>query len=207
MNLVKQSNCLSQMYNFKHLLKIFKNVNKSLKTGKIFKNLLYSLLIINCQFSILNSIAQTGGAAFNITGAAADNSAILDISSSNQGILIPRISTNERTSIIGTNGNAGNAPAEGLMIFNTTTKCFEAYVNGAWSIISCPVPCIPPDAPVAAAATNISCSSFQANMVMSVAGVTSYCFDVATDDGFTTFIAGYNNRIVNNNTTCVVTGL
>ncbi|NTW33491.1 MAG: hypothetical protein HGB12_12860, partial [Bacteroidetes bacterium] len=117
------------------------------------------------------------------------------------------ISTNERTSIIGTNGNAGNAPAEGLMIFNTTTKCFEAYVNGAWSIISCPVPCIPPDAPVADAATNISCTSFQANMLMSVAGVTSYCFDVATDEGFTTFVAGYNNRIVNNNTTCVVTGL
>jgi len=37
--------------------------------------------------------------------------------------------------------SAISSPAEGLLIFNTTTKCFESYVGGAWNIVSCPTPC------------------------------------------------------------------
>ncbi|NTW31442.1 MAG: hypothetical protein HGB12_02245 [Bacteroidetes bacterium] len=179
---------------------------KTIKNFLPARCILYAFLAFN--FFILftfNCFSQ--GVAINVTGSSADNSAILDLSSTTQGMLIPRMSTNERDLIIGTDGIAGHPPADGLQIYNTTTKCFEAYINGAWSIVSCPVACITPTAPEAAAASNVSCTSFQANMVMSVSGVTSYCFDVATDAGFTSFVAGYNNRIVNNTTICNVTGL
>jgi hypothetical protein len=51
-----------------------------------------------------------------------DASAQLDISSHNKGILIPRLTTNERNTISATAAN-------GLMIFNTDTNCLN-YWNG-----------------------------------------------------------------------------
>ncbi|NTW31441.1 MAG: hypothetical protein HGB12_02240 [Bacteroidetes bacterium] len=164
-------------------------------------------LFLTFHFSLSTFHSFSQGVAINVSGSSANNSAILDMSGNTRGLLMPRMNTNERDLIIGTDGVAGHPPAEGLQIYNTTTKCFEAYINGAWSIISCPVACTPPAAPEADAASNVSCTSFQANMVMSVSGVTSYCFDVATDEGFTSFVSGYNNHIVNNTTFCNVTGL
>jgi hypothetical protein len=54
--------------------------------------------------------------------------------------------------------------------------------------------------PVATAATSITASSFSANW-NSVTSVTGYYLDVATDIGFTSFVAGYNNKNVGNVTT------
>ncbi|NTW32295.1 MAG: tail fiber domain-containing protein [Bacteroidetes bacterium] len=51
--------------------------------------LLFTFPFITLQ--TFNSHAQNGGAAINTTGAAADNSAMLDISSTNQGMRIPRV--------------------------------------------------------------------------------------------------------------------
>jgi len=50
-----------------------------------------------------------------------------------------------------------------------------------------------PPVPVAAEATNVTSSSFQANWGL-VSGITGLLLDVATDAGFTNFVAGYNNR-------------
>ncbi len=63
-----------------------------------------------------------------------------------------------------------------------------------------------PSAPAAIAATNITGTTFEANWNSS-AGATSYFLDVATDIGFTTFVAGFNNFNVGNVTTYNVTGL
>lgn len=52
------------------------------------------------------------------------SAAILDLSSTNKGFLPPRMNTNER--------NAISSPPEGLMIFNTTTKCMENWDNSKW---------------------------------------------------------------------------
>ncbi|OFY29764.1 MAG: hypothetical protein A2X01_14795 [Bacteroidetes bacterium GWF2_35_48] len=137
----------------------------------------------------LSKHAFPQGVAVNANGNAADPSAIFDASSINKGFLIPRMTTVQRDAI--------NSPAIGLLIFNTTTNCFEAYVNGAWNTVSCPAACTPPAAPVANAASSLSCSSFTANWSAS-AGATSYYLDVATDAGFTSFISGYNNLNVGN---------
>ncbi|NTW32183.1 MAG: hypothetical protein HGB12_06100 [Bacteroidetes bacterium] len=95
--------------------------------------IIFALLIINHQLLITNSIAQSGGAAFNINGNAADNSAILDVSSTAQGMLIPRMTTIQRDSIA---IKCSCVPASGLLVFNTTTNCFEVY-NGTWQSLSC----------------------------------------------------------------------
>jgi hypothetical protein len=65
----------------------------------------------------------------------------------------------------------------------------------------------PPVAPVANAASNIKDTNFSANWSAST-GATKYYLDVATDSGFTSFVAGYNNLdVVGNVTTYSVTSL
>jgi uncharacterized protein (TIGR02145 family) len=54
----------------------------------------------------------------------------LDEHSTSLGIKINRMTTSERNNIV--------SPAEGLLIFDVTTGCFEAFVYGKWSSISCP---------------------------------------------------------------------
>ncbi|HMU25693.1 MAG TPA: putative metal-binding motif-containing protein, partial [Ferruginibacter sp.] len=54
-----------------------------------------------------------------------DPSAVLDVFSGDKGFLMPRLSTAQR--------NAITAPAEGLLILNTTTGCINVYYGGSWS--------------------------------------------------------------------------
>ena len=53
-----------------------------------------------------------------------DSSAILDIQSTEAGLLIPRMTTGERESIPN--------PAQGLIIFDTSKETFYSFINGAW---------------------------------------------------------------------------
>jgi hypothetical protein len=64
------------------------------------------------------------GAAINETGTNADPSAILDVSSTNKGLLMPRMTESERDAI--------QSPAIGLMIFNTTSNCFNFWNGLTW---------------------------------------------------------------------------
>jgi hypothetical protein len=93
------------------------------------KKLLFSLI---SMLLLINLVFSQNGISVNTTGGPADNSAILDISSTSQGLLIPRLTTVQRDNIA--------SPAISLLIFNTTTNCFEAYVNGQWYSLSCPPP-------------------------------------------------------------------
>src|SRR3989339_733722 len=148
-------------------------------------NIFYLILLL----LLLPPAAYTQGVAVNTTGSAADPSAVFDASSTNRGLLIPRMTTTQRDAIV--------SPATGLLIFNTTTNCFEAWVNSAWNTFSCPAACVPPAPPTANSASGISCTVFTANWSAS-SGATSYIFDVATDSSFTSFVSGYHNLNVGN---------
>lgn len=106
---------------------------------KLFIKFFANLLIVNFAIFSVNCFSQ--GAAINSTGSQADASAMLDISSNSSGFLMPRMTSLERDAIL--------SPAEGLQIFNITTKCFEAYVYSVWQSLFCA--CVPPSTPSAGA--------------------------------------------------------
>ncbi|HEX2683183.1 MAG TPA: hypothetical protein VHL77_04595 [Ferruginibacter sp.] len=65
--------------------------------------------------------------AINTDASAPDNTAILDIKSNNKGLLIPRLTTAERTAIV--------SPAIGLTVFDSNTASywiFRGDLNGNW---------------------------------------------------------------------------
>lgn len=66
--------------------------------------------------------------AINSTNAAANPSAMLDISSTNKGLLIPRLTTIQRKAIA--------TPANGLMVFDTNTGSYWFNKNNAWKEIA-----------------------------------------------------------------------
>jgi len=71
------------------------------------------------------------------TGVAPDPSAGLDVNFTDRGVLIPRLTTAQR--------NAIPNPANSLLIYNTTTGCFEFWDGSAWRVLSaqCTGGCIP----------------------------------------------------------------
>src|SRR5687767_126736 len=81
---------------------------------------------------ITASLAYSQGVGINPTGSAPDPSALLDLNASpdnNKGLLLPRLTSEERDAI--------DNPAVSLMIYNTTTSCFETYIDGGWRNIWC----------------------------------------------------------------------
>ena len=70
------------------------------------------------------SIFSQQSVSINNTGAAANKSAILDVSSSSKGMLIPRMTTAQRTGILNT--------AVGLMVFDSTSNSFWYYQSTGW---------------------------------------------------------------------------
>lgn len=101
-----------------------------------FSSKLNSLFII--LFTLLLSYSCfSQSAAINTTGTPADASAAFEVTSTTGGFLIPRMTTTER--------NAISNPAQGLQIYNLTTKCFEYFEYGVWQQWHCAV-CPLPDA-------------------------------------------------------------
>lgn len=87
------------------------------------KVILISAAIIAC-FLLHTAYCFPQGAAINTTGNPADPSAGLDVSFSNKGFLMPRLSTTQRNGI--------SNPATGLQIYNTDIKCIEMWDGSAW---------------------------------------------------------------------------
>ncbi|NTW31371.1 MAG: hypothetical protein HGB12_01855 [Bacteroidetes bacterium] len=91
------------------------------RTFLIARSIIYAFLTFNTSallsacFILLtfNCFAQ-GGAAINTTGNAANNSAMLDVVATNQGMLIPRVAL-QGTNDVSTISN----PANSLLIYNT----------------------------------------------------------------------------------------
>jgi len=88
------------------------------------KLLLFPLVIL-CSFCVHNSFSQS--VAINTTGSTASASAMLDVSSTVKGMLIPRMSRTER--------NAIASPATGLLIFQSSPDSvgFYYYNGSTWT--------------------------------------------------------------------------
>ena len=88
-----------------------------------------SLITLVFMFFAFHLFAQNIG--INGTGANPVPSAILEVDATNKGILTPRLTTVERDAIV--------SPVNSLLIFNTTTRCFESYnaANSKWIPFGC----------------------------------------------------------------------
>ncbi|MFD2824669.1 hypothetical protein ACFS5M_13385 [Lacinutrix iliipiscaria] len=67
-----------------------------------------------------NALAQVGIGLLD-----PDDSAMLDISSTDKGLLVPRMTSAQRTSI--------SSPAEGLLVFDTDENAFYFYYDASWT--------------------------------------------------------------------------
>ena len=85
------------------------------------------IIIIAILFTGLTSIkAQVG---INATGSAPVSSAMLDISSTTKGLLIPRMTTTQRTTGIA-------SPATGLLVYDTTLNQLYIFNGSNWTTVS-----------------------------------------------------------------------
>ncbi|NTW32278.1 MAG: hypothetical protein HGB12_06595 [Bacteroidetes bacterium] len=126
---------------------------------KIFKIIRSSIACALLVLFTLCSIAQSGGVAINTTGNEADTKAMLDInvngmSPAKAGLLIPRMTTTERDAITATPPNP-----ESLLIYNTTTKCFEAFSDNVWQPISCLCSSVPSAVSASPSSTTLCAAS------------------------------------------------
>jgi phosphodiesterase/alkaline phosphatase D-like protein len=117
------------------------------------------------------------------------------------------------TSYVGTynNLNVGNVTTLNVTGLTSNTTYFYRIKSTNGCSTSLPsntitVSTSAPIAPIAAAASNFTCTSFNANWG-AVTGATQYFVDVSTDANFATFQGTYNNVNVGNVTTYFVTGL
>ena len=89
-----------------------------------------STLLVTVILLLAGEISFAQNIGINSTGSSPNASAGLDIDFNNKGLLIPRLTTAEATTLAAT-------AAEGLMIYNTTTKCFQIFIGTAWQNIFC----------------------------------------------------------------------
>jgi hypothetical protein len=87
---------------------------------------LYLLLLLALQTSAGYVLAQSVG--INATGALPDPKAMLDITSTTSGLLIPRMTTAQRDAIA--------SPPPGLQVFNLTTNTLNVYRADHWEEIT-----------------------------------------------------------------------
>jgi trimeric autotransporter adhesin len=78
-------------------------------------------LVISSLMITLSSFSQV---AVNTDGTSPDASSMLDVKSSDKGLLIPRMTTSQRLSIAG--------PAEGLIVYDTDLGSLCFYRSGSW---------------------------------------------------------------------------
>ncbi len=84
--------------------------------------------------SLVTGFAQ--GVSVNETGVPADPNAMLDVSSHNKGVLIPRLRSGERISIV--------SPVEGLLVYDVDSHSFWFAYGGIWKeILNSGTPIIP----------------------------------------------------------------
>ena len=130
-----------------------------------------AFLIVNCQLSIINCFAQNIG----INEPNPDNSAILEMTSPNRGLLISRMTTAGRDTM-----DLGGSP-ESVIIFNTDNKCFQTYIDGQWQNIFCNLGCsTAPPTPGAITGNTTPCQNAtgESYSIAQVSGATSYSWAV-----------------------------
>ena len=89
----------------------------------------YSFSFLLTMLLCLPLITTSQSVSINTTGSAADQSAILDISSTTKGVLLPRMTSAEKTAIV--------SPATGLLMYQTDgTPGFYYYDGTVWLSIT-----------------------------------------------------------------------
>ncbi len=91
-----------------------------------FKNLLAPLLLL-LTLIFSHDTVQAQSMGISSSAITPDSSSILEIRTTTKGLLIPRMTTAQRDAI--------NLPADGLMIYNTTTQHFNFYDGSGWDIL------------------------------------------------------------------------
>ncbi|MDA3910564.1 MAG: hypothetical protein PF448_04315 [Bacteroidales bacterium] len=81
--------------------------------------LFFSLLVL---FLIVSNVSFSQGVAVNTDGSNADNSAMLDVSSNNKGMLVPRVSIADLNT-----GTPVSTPAVSLLVYNTNVATGVGY--------------------------------------------------------------------------------
>lgn len=95
---------------------------------KVFTIVLF-ILFINTNLLIAQTYNNSElPTSINKNGTAPHSSAMLDVQSDSKGLLTPRMSTSKRTAIAN--------PAQGLLVFDTTTNGFWFYSNSNWQELS-----------------------------------------------------------------------
>ena len=84
------------------------------------KNIKFYVLLI----AVLTTASLSAQVSINNDGTNPDGSAMLDVQSTDKGMLVPRMTTAQR--------NAITSPATGLMVFNTDTGSFWFYNGNNW---------------------------------------------------------------------------
>jgi len=101
------------------------------------KQLFTTIIAVTGAFFILHLESNAQGVGINESSNPPHPSAGLDVDFTDRGTLITRLTTLQRDAIV--------SPAEGLQIFNLSSKCFEFFANGVWQagICSCSTPSAP----------------------------------------------------------------
>jgi hypothetical protein len=91
------------------------------------KKYFYCYLLI-ISLSANNHLFSQQSVAINTDGSAPNSSALLDIKSTTKGLLMPRMTSAQRSAIV--------SPAQGLAVFDITTNSFWYYNGSAWTEIN-----------------------------------------------------------------------
>jgi hypothetical protein len=83
------------------------------------------LAIVTLLLTSVSTIAQNNSVGIGTLNP--DNSAILELQSSNQGFLVPRLDSSQIINL--------NSPADGLLLYNNQDKCFWYQKFNAWKRI------------------------------------------------------------------------
>ncbi len=85
----------------------------------------FTSLVLIIYFLLQAEHGQAQNVAINTDGSAPDASAMLDVKSNNKGMLVPRMTTAQRTGI--------GSPAAGLLVYDTDTNNFWFYNGAGWT--------------------------------------------------------------------------
>ncbi|MEZ4930570.1 MAG: hypothetical protein R2788_00325 [Saprospiraceae bacterium] len=90
------------------------------------KIIITGLFFILIQFVAVETNAQ-GNVGINDDGSTPNAGAILDLKSTDKGLLIPRMTSAQRLAI------SGGTPSKGMLVYDTNTQSFWYYNNAGWN--------------------------------------------------------------------------
>ncbi len=103
-----------------------------------------------------------------------DPAAVLDLQSSQSGLLLPRLTTAQRNGI--------QNPPNALVIYNTDNHCVETYFPGGWKPVQCD--CTNPPAQASISGPNVVCTSADSVWIYTtgVQGASTYTWTIDNQD-------------------------